>query len=87
MHTHTDTHTDLVPFVGLVVEAEGQAEGGVVGLQQGVPVMPLVQSAHGAVQLLQPVLQVLLHAVPVGHEPAHDPCQRQVVPQVCALKK
>lgn len=86
MHVCAGGESDLVPLVGLVLEAEGQAEGRVVGLKQSIAVLALVQSAHGVVQLLEPVLQVLLHAVPVGQEATHDPRQCQVVPQICALK-
>lgn len=86
MHVCVGGESDLVTLVRLVLEAEGKAEGRVVGLQQSITVLALVQPAHGVVQLLEPVLQVLLHAVPVGQEAAHDPRQRQVVPEICALE-
>lgn len=80
-------NTDLVSIVGLIGEAKGHTEGVVVVLQEGVSVAALVQSGHGALELLQPRAQVLLGPPPAGQVGLHHPAQREVVPCICTLRE
>lgn len=75
----------LVSFMGLVLKAEGQAESSVVGLEQSISILALVESSHRCVQLLKAIFHILDGSVSVGEVTAYNPRHRQVVPQIRAL--
>lgn len=54
-------------------------------LQEGVSVLPLVQSRHSPLKLLQPRAQVVLSPPPPGQVGIHHPAQREVVAYICTL--
>lgn len=72
--------------MGMVGEAQRHAESVEVLLQDSISVSSLVKARHDALQLLQPLAEVLLVLPAIGQVGLHHLPQHEVVPCICTLR-